>query len=160
MPVASVDLRFDTLTAQGVLRGDRLAIKRARAVLYGGNVAGEATLGRITSYNVCYTKLLRLQAFENQDYQFEDLVDKLDLRRDMSRNPLFDVMLVLQNMSFEDRRVEGIEVEPYEYEKTASKFDITLSGVESNGNLFFDLEYSTALFKKETIERMISHFIV
>jgi len=45
VPVASVDLRFDTLTAQGVLRGDRLAIKRARAVLYGGNVAGEATLG-------------------------------------------------------------------------------------------------------------------
>ena len=97
---------------------------------------------RITSYNVCYTKLLRL-----------------DLRRDMSRNPLFDVMIVLQNMNLEGRRIEGIEIMPFEYEKTASKFDITLIGVESNGNLNFELEYSTSLFKEETIQRMIVHFM-
>ncbi|WP_157243996.1 condensation domain-containing protein, partial [Paenibacillus elgii] len=38
-----------------------------------------------------------LKAFENQDYPFEALVDKLDLKRDMSRHPLFDTMFVLQN---------------------------------------------------------------
>jgi non-ribosomal peptide synthetase component F len=38
-----------------------------------------------------------LQAFDNQDYQFEMLVDRLNLARDLSRNPLFDVMFVLHN---------------------------------------------------------------
>ena len=99
-----------------------------------------------------------LKAFENQDYQFEDLVDKLDLKRDMSRNPLFDVMLVLQNMNLEGREIEGIEIVPFEYEKTVTKFDILLTGIENKGRILFELEYSTALFKKETIERMIGHF--
>ncbi|HLP45258.1 MAG TPA: condensation domain-containing protein, partial [Candidatus Kapabacteria bacterium] len=40
-----------------------------------------------------------LEAFENQEYPFEDLVDKLSIRRDAGRNPLFDVMFVLQNMA-------------------------------------------------------------
>jgi len=52
VPVSSIDLRFDAFAAQGVLRGDRLAIKRARAVLYGGNVAGEATLGWGARWNL------------------------------------------------------------------------------------------------------------
>lgn len=45
VPVSSIDLRFDALTAQGVLHGDRLALKRVHAMLYGGRVTGEATLG-------------------------------------------------------------------------------------------------------------------
>ena len=39
-----------------------------------------------------------LNAYENQDYQFEELVEKLDINRDLSRNPLFDVMFALQNI--------------------------------------------------------------
>ncbi|WP_460267414.1 condensation domain-containing protein, partial [Clostridium tertium] len=39
-----------------------------------------------------------LEAYEHQDYPFEELVDKLGVQREMSRNPLFDTTLVLQNM--------------------------------------------------------------
>ncbi|MCP5102042.1 MAG: non-ribosomal peptide synthetase, partial [bacterium] len=39
-----------------------------------------------------------LEAFENQDYPFEDLVEKVTVARDISRNPLFDVMFALQNL--------------------------------------------------------------
>ncbi|MCP4155047.1 MAG: hypothetical protein GY757_45405, partial [bacterium] len=39
-----------------------------------------------------------LNAFDNQDYQFEELVETLNISRDASRNPLFDVMFLLQNM--------------------------------------------------------------
>ncbi|MGN4562436.1 condensation domain-containing protein, partial [Bacillus cereus group sp. MYBK5-2] len=38
-----------------------------------------------------------LNAYENQEYPFEELVQKVNIKRDMSRNPLFDTMLVLQN---------------------------------------------------------------
>ncbi|MDQ1352204.1 MAG: tyrocidine synthetase, partial [Acidobacteriota bacterium] len=38
-----------------------------------------------------------LDALENQDYQYEDLVEELAITRDAGRNPLFDALLVLQN---------------------------------------------------------------
>ena len=39
-----------------------------------------------------------LGAFENQEHQFEDLVEQVPVNRDAGRNPLFDVMFVLQNV--------------------------------------------------------------
>jgi hypothetical protein len=39
-----------------------------------------------------------LGAFENQEYPFEELVEKVKVKRDTSRNPLFDVMFMLQNI--------------------------------------------------------------
>jgi len=50
-----------------------------------------------------------LAAFENQEYQFEDLVDKVDIGRDTARNPLFDAMFALQNVEnpvSDHRRIE------------------------------------------------------
>ncbi len=52
VPVSSIDLRFDTLAAQGVLRGDRLALNRVRAALYGGRIAGDAVLGWRTRWDL------------------------------------------------------------------------------------------------------------
>ena len=40
---------------------------------------------------------MSLEAYEHQEYPFECLVNDLDQSHDASRNPLFDVMLVLQN---------------------------------------------------------------
>jgi len=45
VPLTTIDLRFATFAAQGTLRADRLALNRVRASLFGGRVAGEATLG-------------------------------------------------------------------------------------------------------------------
>ena len=57
--------------------------------------AGDKTFGEF----LVEVKERTLQAFENQDYPFEELVDRLAINRDTSRNPVFDVMLVLQNMA-------------------------------------------------------------
>ncbi|WP_244251328.1 condensation domain-containing protein [Bacillus amyloliquefaciens] len=43
-----------------------------------------------------------LEAYEHQDYPFEELVERLGVQRDMSRNPLFDAMFILQNMEREE----------------------------------------------------------
>ncbi len=105
-------------------------------------------------------------AYENQDYQFEMLVDKLELRRDMSRNPLFDTMFVLQNMQMQniqlqptEQRVDDLRFIPYEIEKDIAKFDLTLKAWEVNGEIHCNLQYWTRLFKRETIERFVGHFI-
>ncbi|MCK4765347.1 MAG: amino acid adenylation domain-containing protein [Candidatus Aminicenantes bacterium] len=99
-----------------------------------------------------------LAAFENQEYQFEDLIEKLSVNRDTGRNPLFDVMFVLQNVDAAAVEIPGLTLSPYEYENRTAKFDLTLQAFEIEAGLKFSLEYATALFEAGTIERFISYF--
>ncbi|MGE5343979.1 MAG: amino acid adenylation domain-containing protein [Candidatus Omnitrophota bacterium] len=96
-----------------------------------------------------------LRAFENQEYQYEELVEHVVIHRDTARNPLFDVMFVLQNFQLQEMELPGLKLSSYAYETKISKFDLTLSGMEVDEKLVFAFEYSTRLFKKETIERLI-----
>ncbi|MDQ1351194.1 MAG: tyrocidine synthetase, partial [Acidobacteriota bacterium] len=99
-----------------------------------------------------------LKAFENQDYQYEDLVERVVIGRDTSRNPLFDTMFVLQNMEIADLNILDLKLSPYPYKNKTAKFDISLTAVEAKEKLFFNFEYSTKLFKEETIKRFIAYF--
>jgi amino acid adenylation domain-containing protein len=107
-------------------------------------------------------KTRTLQAFENQEYPFEELVEKVEARRDISRNPLFDVMFALHNQveQQEDEPDAGIyrKLKPYEYENPTSKFDLSFHGIESAGKITFSVEYCTRLFKAETIRVSIDYF--
>ncbi|EPR14447.1 condensation domain-containing protein, partial [Ruminiclostridium papyrosolvens] len=72
-----------------------------------------------------------LKAFEYQDYQFDKLVEKLDIRRDISRNPLFDAMLVMQNMDIPKFEIQGLKFNQHYINSKSSKFDLTLEAVEN-----------------------------
>ena len=99
-------------------------------------------------------------AFANQDVQFEELVDKLKLQRDNSRNPLFDVLLIVQN--FEQAKfvdVINVKFSPYHHENKTSKFDLNLAVWEIGSDIHFRMEYSTALFKPETIIEIMANYI-
>ncbi len=98
-----------------------------------------------------------LQAFENQDYQFEELIDKLDITRDISRNPLFDVMFTMQNMDAGELQIEGLRIKPYEIDNNIAKFDMTITAIELNKTIGINLNYCTKLFNKQTIENMSKH---
>ncbi len=100
-----------------------------------------------------------VEAFENQECQFESLIDKLNIERDLSRNPLFDVMFILQNMDFQDMIMGDIKVDSYSFKRSISKFDLTLTAIERYGNMELSFEYSTDLFKEKTIERLAQHYI-
>lgn len=100
-----------------------------------------------------------LNAYENQDYQFEELVDKLEIHRDMSRNAIFDTMFSLQNSINTEINIDGLNFKSYEIESKISKFDITLNAIEKNEEINFNIEYSTKLFKEKTIQRLANHFI-
>jgi amino acid adenylation domain-containing protein len=99
-----------------------------------------------------------LKAMENQDYQFEDLVEKIGPPLDAGRNPLFDVMLVLQNMETAVLDIPGLKLTPLPYAGEFSKFDITFIAEDKSNSLHFLVSYSTALFRKETIEGFIRCF--
>ncbi|MCY8754650.1 amino acid adenylation domain-containing protein, partial [Bacillus inaquosorum] len=99
-----------------------------------------------------------LEAYEHQDYPFEELVDKLGVQREMSRNPLFDTTLVLQNMEQQKLKMKDVQLRWNDLQHPISKFDISLYVTEHDSELFCQFEYSTALFEKETIQRWAGLF--
>jgi amino acid adenylation domain-containing protein len=103
-----------------------------------------------------------IEAFDNQDVQFEELVDRLNLERDTSRNPLFDVLMVVQNFQQEMEEAIGLAAKDdnlptVEYTNTTAKFDLTFIIRESGDDVFIDIEYYTGIFKTETIGRLANH---
>ncbi|UCH95689.1 MAG: amino acid adenylation domain-containing protein [Candidatus Aminicenantes bacterium] len=99
-----------------------------------------------------------LKAFSNQFYQFEDLVEKLAIPRDMSRNPLFDAMFVLHTVNLENIKFPGVKLSYYEREHPACRFDLTLNAAEFSEGINIGVEYTTALFKEQTMQRFLEHF--
>lgn len=99
-----------------------------------------------------------LDAYDNQDYPFEMLVGKLNLRPDLSRNPLVDTFFVLQNMERPAFSLQQIEITPYELEANIAKFDLSLEAVQSRDHIQCKLEYCTKLFEASTAERFVRDY--
>jgi amino acid adenylation domain-containing protein len=99
-----------------------------------------------------------LIVLENQDYPFEDLVEKLAIRRDTGRNPLFDVVLILHDREIPRIEIPGLVVTPRHYQNPTTKFDLILHAEETGEYLSFTFEYSTKLFKETTIRRFAGYF--
>jgi len=99
-----------------------------------------------------------LAAYANQDVPFEMLVEELSPERDLSRPPLFQVMLTLQHVRDAELRLPGLECTLLRTASETSKFDLLMSLEESEEGLFGVLEYSTDLFEAGTVQRMTRHF--
>jgi amino acid adenylation domain-containing protein len=100
-----------------------------------------------------------IQALENQDMPFEDLVERLTIERDPSRNPLFDVCLSVQNFAMYSESMDGMEMKRYQWGQKNAKFDLTLFVIEEDDGIQLSWEYCTSLFKYTTIQRMANHFL-
>jgi natural product biosynthesis luciferase-like monooxygenase protein len=99
-----------------------------------------------------------LACFDNQAYPYEELIDELQVERDTSRNPLFDVAFAYQNMNMEALAISGLTLTPYDKGHTVAKFDLSLEVLESNDKLQLNFEYSQVLFKRSTAERFVNYF--
>ena len=99
-----------------------------------------------------------LGAYAYQDLPFEKLVEELRLERDLSRNPLFQVMFVLQNASVQTVDLPGLTLDPVVADGGTTHFDLTLHIVDSEQGLIATAAYNTDLFDSTTITRMLGHF--
>ncbi|HLP59628.1 MAG TPA: amino acid adenylation domain-containing protein [Candidatus Deferrimicrobium sp.] len=99
-----------------------------------------------------------LNAFANQDYPYEELVEHLAVDRNNGRNPLFDMLFALQNVPIDSIAVPGLNLKPYPYEQGIAKFDLSFQCFENDGTLSFTFEYSTELFKDETAAKWAGYF--
>jgi amino acid adenylation domain-containing protein len=98
-----------------------------------------------------------LDAYANQDLPFERLVDLLQPTRDLSRNPLFQVMFALQNAPVGIADFPGLRLTPLNYERTTAQFDLVLDVWEAADGLLGVLEFSADLFDRSTADRLVGH---
>lgn len=103
-----------------------------------------------------------LGAFEHQDVQFEHLVQLLKLDRDLSHNPLFQVMFALQNTPMPSLHLEGIrQSEMLGHDKVHSgttKVDLSMVIEVNDPEWIVWVEYNSDLFELSTIQRLLGHF--
>lgn len=100
-----------------------------------------------------------MRAFENQDYLFEDLVENVAARREVNRNPLFDIMFSFHEGGQESgAQPQAEENMSLGHESASVKFDITFDLVRKGDRFFAGFRYATELFKPETIENIIQYF--
>ncbi|HEU4884058.1 MAG TPA: amino acid adenylation domain-containing protein, partial [Longimicrobium sp.] len=103
-------------------------------------------------------KAATLAAFDHADLPFERIVEELRIPRDLSRNPVFQVSLMLQNTRAEAERLAGIEIAPLEIEYDTARFDLAFDLYEEDdGGLRVETEYATDLFEHATVGRMVAH---
>jgi amino acid adenylation domain-containing protein len=103
-------------------------------------------------------RTLALAAYEHQDIAFEQVLEALPLTRDMSRHPVFQVLLVLQNAPMPAVQRAGLTVQPIEVPRTTAQFDLGLFVREEEQELRGRVKYSTDLFTAPTMQRMFTQF--
>ncbi|MFH6996197.1 amino acid adenylation domain-containing protein, partial [Flavobacterium sp. FlaQc-48] len=105
-------------------------------------------------------KQTTLEGYDHQLAPFEKVVERVVNTRNMSMTPLFQVLFVLQNTpeGSGDLSLEGVTLSGYEFDMVSSKFDLNMLISEFEEVITLNLEYSTALFDKTTIDRMILHY--
>ncbi|MBF0272417.1 MAG: amino acid adenylation domain-containing protein [Magnetococcales bacterium] len=95
------------------------------------------------------------EAFAHQFYPFDRLVEELNLERDLSRSPLFDVMVVMQDLLPDRPGPAGLTITQYAVDAQISRFDLVFDFFEYEQNLRMAITSNTDLFTPERIERMV-----
>jgi amino acid adenylation domain-containing protein/FkbM family methyltransferase len=102
-----------------------------------------------------------VEAYSHQAYPFDLLVDQVDKKRDTSRSPIFDVMVLFRSKEFtlsEIDKMSGLDIESYPSTLGVSKFDLTFVFVEGENNIELAIEYNSDLFDQVTIDTLAIHF--
>ena len=101
-----------------------------------------------------------LNSFDHQIYPFDRLIEDLNIPRNTSRSPLFDVALVLLNLDIEkeDNKISGLDIQSYDSGLQTSALDIRMVFEETREGYFMVFEYNSDLFQYDTIANMMRHF--
>ncbi|WP_010248518.1 non-ribosomal peptide synthetase [Acetivibrio cellulolyticus] len=104
-------------------------------------------------------KINTLDVFENQEYQFEELVRKLKIKRKAGKNPLFDVVLSVTNNKGVDMKINDLEFKPYPINNDIARFDLTVFATQIDNRINVTFRYSKAVYKRTTVEGMLKNFV-
>jgi amino acid adenylation domain-containing protein len=131
-----------------------------------GNFANTLVLGVEVDGGLPFRALMErvrevaLGAYAHQDLPFETVVDALNPQRDLSYNPVFQVLLALHNLPRLTSLATGLEVMPLTSERKTARLDLALDLAEAPDGLRGTFEYATDLFDAVTVGRMAGHLTV
>jgi amino acid adenylation domain-containing protein len=112
-----------------------------------------------------------IEAQAHQGYPFSLLVERLQLQRDPSRTPLFQITFTLDRSNWFERTgsggevggqgvdVGGLQLVPMAASEQEGQFDLALQIIERTDSFSAYLKYNTDLFDAVTIERMAGHYM-
>jgi amino acid adenylation domain-containing protein len=99
-----------------------------------------------------------LAAYDHRELPLEKLVEELRPERNLSYNPLFQVLFAVQNTASAVERIAGLTLHLRDVDTATAKFDLTCTVIPKESGLSTNFEYNTDLFEAETIRRMIDSF--
>ncbi|MCB0080764.1 MAG: amino acid adenylation domain-containing protein, partial [Caldilineaceae bacterium] len=101
-----------------------------------------------------------LSAYAHQDAPIEQVIEALNLPRNLSHAPLFQVLLAWQSSADHDAVIDlpALTLAPVAWQKPTIEFDLALSVAEDDGELAVTWQYSTDLFSRQTMAQMMGHF--
>ncbi|CAM2007543.1 non-ribosomal peptide synthetase [Acanthopleuribacter pedis] len=85
------------------------------------------------------------RAVEHRAYPFDLLVEGLDAARDLSRSPVFQAMMVLQDAEDDVFELDGLRTRPFPINFDKAKCDVTFFFRFEDGYLHLDVEYAAFL---------------
>ncbi|NIM83445.1 MAG: hypothetical protein GTO20_32040 [Candidatus Aminicenantes bacterium] len=106
-----------------------------------------------------------LDAFENQDYQYEELIKRLNLQRKPGSDPLVEAAFTVQNMNINEGKSKTFwenthfKMIPFEFDPGITKWTLDLFTTEYDETIGMILVYSTEIFRESTAHVIKKHFI-
>ncbi|WP_043408130.1 non-ribosomal peptide synthetase, partial [Archangium violaceum] len=125
-------------------------------------LAVRASLDGAPSFRQLLTRVRRasLETLAHQELPFERLVDALQVHRDLSRSPVFQVLLNVVNVPPPQAEMAALRLNGVKINSDTTKFDLTLEVLERSDGLYCTFEYATELFEPSTVVRMAGHLAV
>jgi amino acid adenylation domain-containing protein len=149
------DVAIGSLIAnRNQIQTERLIGMFANTIILRTDLSGDPTFSEVLRR----VRQVTLDAYRNQDLPIEEVLRALRVSRSLDRNPLFQVMFILQNASAVAPALPGLSTQFLEFDPRIARFDLTLELAETGEHLAGFFEYSTDLFEASTIARMATHF--
>lgn len=99
------------------------------------------------------------ELLDNSDYSYYELVNELRIKKDLSMNPLFNIMFVFQNMGIPNINLDDQKVYIRPLRTNISKFDLSCEVIPGEKTADIIIEYSKDIYYKDTIVRFLEHYI-
>ncbi len=100
-----------------------------------------------------------MHILDNSSYSYDELIKELNIPRDSSRNPLFDIMYVYNNYFTPEIKFDNDNIEVSQLYYNTSKFDMTCEILPNNNIIDINIEYCKDIFNNSTIERFCENYL-
>jgi amino acid adenylation domain-containing protein len=100
-----------------------------------------------------------IEAFDNRDYQFADLVKQLQLPREAGRNPLFDIVFTFTDITDYKMRLKNLKIFNSKHKRELTNFVLHVEGLVNQGRIGLNFSFSTNHFKRSRVEKMLARYL-